>query len=111
MLRFKPDVRIGDMCFAIVFVFAECCLWSFRAGVDVEVNSVEDPAPGRVAGSLHAFGLAVDVDTVGDVDRDTAALGEWLRRRLPPDYDVVLESTHVHVEFDAHRPPLTKVAG
>jgi hypothetical protein len=103
MLQFKGSVRIGCLDGRLGDVLTECCLWSHRSKVDVEVNAIEDGT--HMAGSLHGFGLAIDLDTVGDKRADLKLLHEWLRRRLHPQYDVVLEGDHVHVEWDAHRSP------
>lgn len=103
MLRFKPTVRIGYFDTRLGDVFTAASIWSLRTGIDVEINSVEDDAPGRSPASLHPFGLAVDLDTAGDARRDLERLHAWLVRTLPNGYDVVLERDHVHVEWDAHR--------
>ena len=55
-------------------------------------------------GSLHYVGQAVDAalpGTHGMVRKATATevLSE-LRKELGPDYDVVLERDHIHVEYD-----------
>lgn len=106
-VRFKPEVRIGWLDDRLACVIAGACVWSLRNRIDVEINSIEDGAAVHMPTSLHAFGLALDVDTVGDKRADTLALGEWFRRTLPPQFDVVFEGDHVHVECDYHRPPLT----
>ncbi len=107
MLRFKPEVRISLLTDRLVEPLAAACAWSVRRGIDVEINSIEDGAGVHMPTSLHAFGLAIDLDTVGDRQADTFSLAEWLRRVLPPGFDVVFEGDHVHVEYDAHRPPLS----
>ncbi len=50
--------------------------------------------------SLHYKGLAVDIRIrhLSKVDQATAAAR--LRVALGPEYDVILEKTHIHVEFD-----------
>jgi hypothetical protein len=106
MLRFKSDVRVGYFDPRVFVVLHAASLWSLRRVVDVEINSINDPAPGRVPGSLHAYDLALDLDTVGDHPSDLAELVAYLRRVLDPQYDVVPEGDHVHVEWDAHRGPL-----
>lgn len=106
MLRVKPEVRIGLFTARLGAVLEAASAWSLRSRVDVEVNSVNDGPGVHLATSLHYFDLAVDLDTVGDKLDDVRALAEYLRRWLDPQYDVVFEGTHVHVEWDAHRPPL-----
>lgn len=111
MLRFKPEVRIRYLDPRLVEPLAAACLWSARSAIDVEINSIEDGPDVHVATSLHPFGLAIDFDTVGDRAADLTALGEWFRRHLPAQYDVLLESDHVHVEWDVHRGPLAHTGG
>ena len=106
MLSFKTDVRVRVFRAQLVPVFAAACEWSAQHGVDVQVASVNDPAPNRVADSLHPFDLAVDCDPVNDRPDDRQSLADYFRRVLPAGYDVVFESNHVHVEWDTHRPPL-----
>lgn len=108
MLKFKPEVRIGDFNRQLWAVLVECCLWSYRARVDVEINSIEDGFLIHELDSLHRVCLAVDIDTVGDAPGDIATLFDFLRRRLDPQYDVVYEATHVHVEWDSHRTPIAR---
>lgn len=105
MLRFKPDVRIVYFTPQLAELFTLATVWSFRRRVDVEINSINDSqhTPGLV--SLHGFDLAVDFDTVGDTKPDLESLEEFLRMMLPPQYDVVFEGDHLHVEWDARRGP------
>ena len=106
MLRFKPEVRIGYFSTRIGDVFTTASVWSLLHHIDVDVNSVNDGASAHVAGSLHGYDLAVDLDTAGDLVADLGRFAEFLRVSLPPGYDVLLEGDHVHVEFDVHRPAL-----
>lgn len=107
-LRFKPEVRIVDLSARIAGVLELAALWSLRTRVDVEVNSIDDGAFGRLQNTLHGFSLAVDLDTVGDKQDDLEELAEYLRRTLDPQYDVVWEGDHIHVEWDVHRGPLMR---
>jgi len=55
-------------------------------------------------GSLHYAGEAVDVGLPGShgmVSRASSTeVVSALRQKLGPKYDVVLESNHIHVEYD-----------
>lgn len=52
------------------------------------------------AGSLHYCGYAVDLRT-NYFDAQTAAkVADELRKALPARYDIVLEKTHIHAEYD-----------
>lgn len=79
------------------------------AGVPAVITSGLDGEHGQ--GSLHYEGLAVDVRRLdrhempdGGVifpDPELAqAQAARIRARLPAEFDVVLESTHVHIEYD-----------
>jgi hypothetical protein len=111
MVRFKSDVRIGIFTAAIAEILRVAAEWSALQNVDVQVNSIADAAPGRVPTSLHPFDLAVDCEPLGNVQQQRQSLAEYFRRRLTEGYDVVFESSHVHVEFDMHRAPLREIAG
>lgn len=111
MLRFKPEVRIGGFTDALARMLMTAADWSVEHKLDVVVNSIEDDAPGRVPNSLHAFGLAIDVEPLGNAATSREALANYFRVMLPAGYDVVFEASHVHVECDAHRAPLVQVPG
>ncbi len=67
-------------------------------GTQCVVTGAKDGKHGR--GSLHYKGYAVDLRTrtVPEVMRE--AVAGVLRERLGAEFDVVLESDHIHVEFD-----------
>lgn len=67
-------------------------------GVECCLTSVRDGSPKRSPKSLHRFGFASDYSIQGVKNKPVFA--EDIRSRLPDDYDVVLESDHVHVEYD-----------
>lgn len=111
MLRFKEDVRIGYFTDAIGVMLRVATCWSALHKTDVVVNSIADSAPGRVPTSLHPFDLAIDIEPLGNMQTDRQSLADYYRVQLPAGYDVVFESSHVHVECDAHRGPLREIAG
>lgn len=49
--------------------------------------------------SLHPFGYAVDVRTRDLTLIQVNQLADQLRQRLGDRYDVVIEKTHLHIEF------------
>ena len=53
------------------------------------------------AGSLHYYGLALDFRTNYFSDQTKKEVARKLQEFLGDDFDVVLESTHLHVEFDS----------
>lgn len=111
MLRFKPEVRIGYLNASLARILELAALWSLDANVDVQINSIRDSAPNRVPSSLHPFDLAVDLEPFGNAANDKQSLAEYFRRHAEPQFDVVFETSHLHVEWDVHRPPLRETAG
>ena len=103
MLRFKPEVRIRVHTAQLAGALYHASMWAVQSGVEVEVNSINDGDAIHQKDSLHSYDLAVDLDTVGDRSDDLAQLWRYLRRVLDPQYDVVHEGDHVHVEWDARR--------
>ncbi len=65
----------------------ECVLTCGRDGV-------------HMVGSLHYVGRAVDLRTIDLAKAKELSLFKELKNRLGKDYDVVLESNHIHVEYD-----------
>lgn len=50
-------------------------------------------------GSLHYVGCAVDIRTHNVETAKLKPLRDEIARRLGDEFDVVLETTHIHVEF------------
>jgi len=103
MLRFEPNVRINYLGNDLSLVLHHASVWALLTGIGVVVNSMADGA--HNPGSLHPWGLGIDLDTEGDRAADLRQLFGYLARVLPRDYDVVLERDHVHVERDHRRAP------
>lgn len=83
--RFRPAmVAVGDV-------------WE-ELGLEPTLTSGKDGE--HSAGSLHYYGLAGDF-RIRDMNHDQIA---WavveLKERLGGDFDVVLERTHIHIEYD-----------
>lgn len=49
--------------------------------------------------SLHYVGLAVDVRTHYFTDGEVKLVAKDLKEALGENYDVVVEKTHIHIEF------------
>ena len=103
MLRFTAGLYCHVFRMEIAIVLHHAAAWSAIAGVPVDVNSLADKVHSE--GSLHYWDLAVDLDTAGDRVAHLAQLHGYLARVLPPQYDVIQEPTHVHVEYDTRRKP------
>ena len=66
---------------------------------EAEITSVVDGTHSKH--SRHYVGLAFDMRIWYITNLDDFVV--WLRAHLGDGYDVVLESTHIHVEFDPER--------
>jgi hypothetical protein len=53
------------------------------------------------AGSLHYYGYAVDLRSRYFSEGIKSRVVDALRLKLGEDYDVVVHSTHIHVEYNA----------
>lgn len=72
-------------------------IWS-DLGQECVITSVMDGT--HRPGSRHYIGLAVDF-RIRYFDYETQQIArERLRESLGKDYDVILEPTHIHCEFD-----------
>lgn len=69
-----------------------------RAGYDTTITSAFDGI--HSAGSLHYHGLALDFRTRHIPTRDRDPLARAIKEALGHEFDVVLEPTHLHIEFD-----------
>ncbi len=98
VLRFKSGV--------LAFGLQPEMLWAADRGVGVwskhgiayfTITSARGDKHG--AGSYHPLGLAIDVRTRGLSADTILTLVDDLRAALGTDYDVVLESDHIHIEY------------
>lgn len=68
------------------------------AGEEFFISSVTDSKHGK--DSLHPKGRAIDVRTWNLKHKTPEQMAELLRAALGRDYDVVVEQTHIHIEYD-----------
>lgn len=66
-------------------------------GFDCVVTSVTDSQ--HVGASLHYVGYALDLRTKHVPVEQHEAIRAELAERIGPQYDVVLETDHIHVEY------------
>jgi len=72
-------------------------LWS-AYGHELVITCGLDSA--HSAGSLHYYGLAIDCRTNYFEPSVTKRLVQLLKYQLPKEFDVILHSTHIHIECD-----------
>lgn len=66
-------------------------------GVDMVITSVNDSKHGY--GSLHYSGSATDLRTRNVPNEILSDLCDALKASLGVEFDVILESNHIHVEY------------
>ncbi len=97
MLMLKPGVRVTGMRPEILFAIVAAERAYQKAGHDCVLTACVD---GRhTTGSLHYAGLAVDLRTRDVPAAELKDLLACIRDSLGPDYDVILEADHLHIEF------------
>ena len=98
-MRLKPGVRIHGIKPEVLFALNVLeSIWP----TELVVTCGMEGKHGR--GSLHYVGYAVDVRTRDLEPEELAALVSVAKDSLGQDFDVVLEKTHLHVEFQPKEP-------
>jgi len=97
MIAYKDGVT-GDLHPAMrrVLRCAES-IWS-AYGQDLVVTAKRDGEHGKW--SWHQYGCAVDLRTRYFSPGEVASIAQDMSEALGRDYDVVIEPTHMHVEYD-----------
>jgi len=103
MIRYKKSVKVFGlspyMHLADRVVEGVYGNWDFNR---VTVTSAVDGKHGK--NSLHYQGLAQDYRTTRlDSEFDWQKIADFIRAELTDEYDVVLESDHIHIEFQPKR--------
>jgi uncharacterized protein YcbK (DUF882 family) len=102
MLILKPDVRIAGLRPEIVLAVLIAERAYAEADCELMLTSGIEGAHSR--GSLHYAGSAADLRTQSVPLEKLKPLVERIRIALGPDFDVVLESNHLHIEFQPKEP-------
>ena len=104
MIRLKNEgvrARIGgisnEMLFALMVIEG---VFRYYGVEDVVVTAGTEGSRSRVKGSRHIIGQALDFRTRHWPDDHRTVIPHEIRQSLGPDYDVVLEKDHLHVEYD-----------
>jgi uncharacterized protein YcbK (DUF882 family) len=97
----KEGVRIQgiqpEMCFGLTIVSS-----NYHAmGYDCVITSANDGEHSEK--SLHWAGAALDFRIKHMAEEDRWKLAHILQEALPDDFDVVLESDHIHIEYQPKR--------
>lgn len=102
MLKLKPGVRIIGLRPEIMLAVQVAASVYDKFGYDCVITSGTDGSHSR--GSLHYAGQAVDLRTwIVNVEHRRPIRDE-IAAALGGDFDVVLESNHIHVEYQPKEP-------
>ena len=94
----KSGVKAGGVQPEILLAIMEAREIYRDLGADIIITSLTEGK--HMPGSLHAPGKAVDLRTRHLAKADRGIAAQRLRVALGPEFDVVLEKTHIHVEWD-----------
>ena len=98
MIKIKRGVDLRLLTPQVLLAVAVAESLFFQRDIAVVITSGRDSRHGK--GSLHYMGNAVDLRIRALTAFNAAAVAEELADCLGDQYDVVLESDHIHVEFD-----------
>jgi len=94
LLGFQPQISLA-------ITVAYSCYSAVEKDGECVITSCSDGQHSR--GSRHYIGLAFDLRTRNLNDEQKEALYGMIKECLTNQYDVVLEKTHIHVEYDPER--------
>ena len=97
MLKVKPGVRLLGLQPPMLVALNAVKDAYDNLGVDCVITSATDG--NHSSGSWHHAGLAMDFRTRHLTSAQKKALTGTVKKSLP-EFDVVLESSHLHVEYD-----------
>jgi hypothetical protein len=98
MLRLKKGVSLNGVQPEMSVGLSIVVNTYHRLGHDCTVTSCTDGV--HSSGSLHYVGLAMDFRTRDVPEGKRSQLRGAVASSLGDDFDVILEKTHLHVEFD-----------
>ena len=97
-MRLKNGARVIGLSNEMLFAAMVAGHVYDRYNKECTITSGTDGTHSR--GSEHYKGDALDFRTRHLAEGEKDKIGLEIRERLGPDYDVVIEGTHIHVEFD-----------
>lgn len=103
------SVQLGQLHPALALVLAGTVaplLWQhFQA--DCVITSGDEQSAKHAQTSLHYCGMAVDIRIMNPINGapmfDAILFVDRLKKHLNCDFDVILESNHIHIEFQPKR--------
>lgn len=107
-MRLKDDsVSLGGLQPQMVIALMVAALSFLEIGKELVITSGSDGEHSHK--SLHYSGNAVDLRIRHLTAKEAEAIAQTIQERLNKHFDVVLEPTHLHIEYQPKRPqPKTK---
>jgi hypothetical protein len=102
-VELKAGVRLANLTPQIVLALMVADQEYRKSGFNLVVTSISDSKHG--IGSLHYSGQAADLRTRTVPVKHRQSLRDTIARMLGPEFDVVLESDHIHLEYDPQQDP------
>jgi len=98
-MRIKAGVRIAGIKPELLFGLriAES-VYKGLAGAEMTVTAIVDGV--HKVGSKHYVGMAADLRTSDLPPGMAAQIVAALKQQIDQDFDIVLESDHIHLEYD-----------
>lgn len=98
MLKLKNEnVRMHGLSFHICLALVKAMkVWKLNGMMELLVTSARDGK--HMDGSKHYTGEAVDLRSRNLPD--AVSMRNQLQHELGPDFDVILERDHIHIEYD-----------
>jgi hypothetical protein len=98
-MRFKAGVSLFGIRPEVVAAFPALESAYRTFGREAVITSAAEPETRHREGSLHYVGLAVDLRIRHLSPDDVGPVADEVRAALTHEFDVVLESNHIHVEY------------
>lgn len=100
-MKLKPSVKIMGISPELVVGLMAVQKVFDTFGIEMVITSVTDSKHSST--SLHYSGNAADIRTRNIATRDLMAVRTHIANALPNDFDVILETDHIHLEFQPRR--------
>ena len=102
MIKFKQGTKISGIRPELILAILVAEGVYHKYSTDLVITSVNDGKHSFT--SLHYSGSAIDIRTRELPEADSIqAVGEEIRQGLSNEYDVVVESDHIHIEYQPKR--------